>query len=124
MNSRVWRWISILQGYNVEIRHFPGKKNPTDFLSRQLVSDALVRKGSVKDANKEYVMRLRVAGNATEEEIQPVLHQLFSSNNQSVQGPQGHSQCPQGNFETTHEDQSPSQINLENKPPVVAPTAI
>ena len=23
VNSRVWRWISILQGYNVEIRHIP-----------------------------------------------------------------------------------------------------
>ena len=32
-----------------------GRKNPADSLSRQLVSDALVRKGSVKDANAEYV---------------------------------------------------------------------
>ena len=66
-------------------------------LSGQLISDALVRKGSVKDANEEYVMRLRVATNATDEEIQSALHHLFSSNNQSVQR-------PQGNFETTHED--------------------
>ena len=105
VNSRVWRWISILQGYNVEIRHFPGKKNPTDFLSRQLVSDALVRKGSVKDLNEKCVMRLRVAANATDEEVQSALHQLFSSNNQSVQG-------PQGNFETPHEDQASCQINF------------
>ena len=55
VNSRVWRWISILQGYNVEIRHIPGKKNPSDSLSRQLISDALVRKGSAEDANSEYV---------------------------------------------------------------------
>ena len=26
VNSRIWRWLSILQGYNVEIRHIPGKK--------------------------------------------------------------------------------------------------
>ena len=44
VNSRVWHWISILQGYNVEIRHIPGKRNPADALSRQLVSDALVSK--------------------------------------------------------------------------------
>ena len=87
VNSRVWHWISILQGYNVEIRHIPGKKNLADSLSRQLVSNALVRKGSVKDANEEYVMRLRVAANTTDEEIQSALYQLFS---QSVQGPQGH----------------------------------
>ena len=48
VNSRLWRWLSILQGYNVEIRHIPGKKNPADSLSCQLISDALVRKGSVK----------------------------------------------------------------------------
>ena len=78
----------------MEIRHIPGKKNPADFLSRQLVSDALVRKDSVEDANEEYVMRLRVPENASDEEIQPALHQLFS---QSIQGPHGHNQCPQGN---------------------------
>ena len=66
------------KGYNVEIRHIPGKKNPADSLSRQLVSDALVRKCSVKDANEEYVMRLRVPANASDEEIQSALHQLFN----------------------------------------------
>ena len=121
VNSRVWRWISILQGYNVEIRHIPGKKNPADSLSRQLVSDALVRKGSVKDANEEYVMWLRVAANATDEEIQSALYQLFS---QSVQGPQGHNQCPQGKFKITNEGQAPSQDNFEVKPVVIAPTAV
>ena len=78
VNSRIRRWISILQGYNVEIRHIPGKKNPTDSLSRQLVSDALVRKGSVRDANEEYVMRLRVSADATDEDIQTTLYQLFN----------------------------------------------
>ena len=77
VNSRVWRWLSILQGYNVEIRHISGKKNPADSLSRQLVSDALVRKGSVKDANEEYVMRLRVAENATDEQIQAAASQII-----------------------------------------------
>ena len=48
VNNRVWRWLAVLQGYNVDIRHIPGKKNPAESLSRQLVSDALVRKGSVK----------------------------------------------------------------------------
>ena len=57
----------------MEIRHIPGKKNPVDSLSHQLVSNALVRKGSVKDANEEYVMRLRVAKNATNEQIQAAL---------------------------------------------------
>ena len=100
----------------MEIRHTPGKENPADSLNRQLISDALVRKGSVKDANKEYVMWLRVTANGTDEEIESALHQLFNSNIQSVQG-------PQGNFETTHEDQAPNHIIFENKPSVIAPTA-
>ena len=83
VNSRVWRWLAVLQGYDVDIRHMPGKKNPADSLSRQLVSDALVRKSSVADANASYVQKLRVAENATNEEIPTALHQLFNN------GPQG-----------------------------------
>ena len=91
----------------MEIRHIPGKKNPADCLSHQLVSDALVRKGSIKDANSKYVQRLKVSPKASDSEIQLALHQLLN------QGPQGQStndsqsqsvlsnnqaQCPQGNF--------------------------
>ena len=109
VNNRVWRWLSILQGYNVEIRHSPGKKNPADSLSRQLISDALVRKGSVKDANSEYVQWLRVSPGASDVEIQTALHKLFSQGpqGQSAKDPQGRSilsndqaQSPQGNFES------------------------
>ena len=55
VDSHVWRWLSILLGYNAEIRHMPGKRNLEDTLSGYLVSDALVRKGSGKDSNAEYV---------------------------------------------------------------------
>ena len=132
VNSRVWRWLSILQGYNVEIRHIPGKKNPADSLSRQLVSDALVRKGSVKDANEEYVMRLRVAENATDEQIQAALHKLFNQSVSSPQGqtkiqdnqdPQGHSiltVLPQGEIQSMNDDSSPQGVNSS----ILAPTAI
>ena len=90
-------------------------------MSRQLVSDALVRKGSVKDANSEYVQRLRVSPEASDSEIQSALHQLFN------QGPQGQStndsqsqsvlsnnqaQCPQGNFSSKF------------KPSIIAATAV
>ena len=84
-NSRVRRWLAILQGYNLEIRHIPRKENPTDSLSRQLVADALVRKGSVKDANAEYVKKLRVTESATDQEIQEALHQCFKSSPNATQ---------------------------------------
>ena len=57
----------------MEIRHIPGKNNPADSLSLQLISDALVRKGSVKDANEEYAMQLRVPDAATDDQIQSPL---------------------------------------------------
>ena len=62
----------------MEICHIPGMKNPVDALSCQLVSDALIRKDSVKDANAEYVMRLRVPADATDEDIQNALNNLFN----------------------------------------------
>ena len=65
-----------------------------------------------------------MTAHATDEEIQSALYQLFSSNNQSIQGPQGHSQCPQGNSKTMHEDQGPSQIKFESKHSVIAPIAV
>ena len=105
----------------MEIRHIPGKKNPTDSLSRQLISDAFLRKGSIKDANSEYVQRLRVSPDASNAEIQSALHQLFSQGpqGQSAEDPQGRpilsndqAQCPQGNFSS------------ETKPSIIAVTAI
>ena len=106
VNSRVWRWLAVLQGYNLEIRHIPGKRNPADSLSGQQLSDALVRKSSVTDANAVYVQKLRVPADATDEQIQEALHQLFRSSPQArfsksekIQGPQGQSesvQDPQG----------------------------
>ncbi|MCV6575237.1 MAG: dUTP diphosphatase, partial [Cohaesibacter sp.] len=97
VNSRVWRWLAVLQGYDVDIRHIPGKKNPADSLSRQQVADALVRKTSVTDANASYVQKLRVAEDATHEEIQEALHQLFKHGPQGpiVTRPQAQGQDPQ-----------------------------
>ena len=84
-----------MQGYNLEIRHIPGKRNPADTLSRQDKKDALGRKTAVHDANADLVRELRVPSDAGDEAIQDVLKKLFnqvqaqSSNNlspvQSVQ---------------------------------------
>ena len=63
-----------------------------------------MRKDSVKDANAEYVMRLRVAENATDEEIQNALYQLFNSSPQGRQSNQG----PQGQTNSVEEQTSPS----------------
>ena len=80
VNSRIWKWLSILQSYNIDIQHIPGKRNPADSLSRQSVTDALVKKSSVHDANEAYVQQLRVPENATDVQIQEALTKLFQKN--------------------------------------------
>ena len=58
-----------MQGYNLEIRHIPGKRNPADTLSRQDKKDALGRKTAVHDANADLVRELHVPSNADDEVI-------------------------------------------------------
>ena len=79
VNSRVWKWINILQGYNLEIRHIPGKRNPTDTLSRQDKKDALGRKTAIHDANADLVEELRVPSDANDTAIQEALMKLFNA---------------------------------------------
>ena len=118
VNSRVWRWLAVLQGYNVDIRHIPGEKTPADSPNRQLITDALVRKFSVTHDNAEYVQQLRVLENTTNEQIQDALYKLFNSSPQGrdnqigeIQGPQGQTvlseQTPQGSIPSTDEKQCP-----------------
>ena len=49
-----------MQGYNLEIRHILGKRNPAHTLSRQDEKDALGRKTAVHDANANLVGAFRV----------------------------------------------------------------
>ena len=79
VNTRVWKWINIMQGYNLEIRHIPGKRNPADTLSRQDKKDALGRKTAVHDANADLVRELRVPSDADDEAIQEALKNLFNA---------------------------------------------
>jgi len=39
-NGRLGRWSLLLQAYDFEIKHKPGDKNPTDFLSRQIYDNS------------------------------------------------------------------------------------
>ena len=87
VNSGVWKWLSILHGYNLDIRHIPGKRNPADSLSGQSIKDALVRKGSVHDANETYVRQLKIPEEATETDIQEALNRILDKISISDQTP-------------------------------------
>ena len=68
-----------MQGYNLEIRHIPGKRNPADTLSRQDKNDALGRKTAVHDANADLVKVLHVPSDADDVAIQEALMKLFNA---------------------------------------------
>ena len=68
-----------MQGYNLEIRHIPGKRNPADTLSRQDKKDALGRKTAVNDANADLVNELRIPSDADDEALQEALKKLFNA---------------------------------------------
>ena len=106
VNSRIWKWLSILQGYNVDIQHIAGKRNPADSLSRQSAVDALVKKSSVHDANAAYVQQLRVSEDASDEEIQSALTKLFNQNSISER---------QTVLKMTTQDQAENQEQLLNQ---------
>ena len=84
VNTRIWKWVNIMQGYNLEIRHIPGKRNPADSLSRQDRKDALGRKSAVVDANAELVEQIRIPEDASDQEIQDILKQVFNAQEGNV----------------------------------------
>ena len=55
VNTRVWKWLAIMQGYDLDIQHIPVKGNPADHLSRQLLKEAAERKGLVTKENQQFV---------------------------------------------------------------------
>ena len=77
VNTRVRKWINVMQGYDLDIRHIPGKKNPADSLSRQLRDDALGGKSHVCKEHEQWINKLRVPVGASEKQIQEALSKLF-----------------------------------------------
>ena len=58
-----------MQGYNLEICHIPGKRNPVDTHSRQDKMDALGRKTAVHAAKANLVRELCVPSDADDSPI-------------------------------------------------------
>ena len=75
--DRVWKWLAIMQGYDLDIQHIPDKVNPADHLSQQLLKDAAERKGLVIEENQKFVEQLRIPHDATDVEIQDALCKIF-----------------------------------------------
>ena len=66
VNRRIWKWVSILQGYDLEIRHIPGKINPANTLTRQTWAGDAEYVGRVKNADQEMVEMIKVQESASD----------------------------------------------------------
>ena len=85
VNTRVWKWLAIMQGYNLDIQHIPGKVNPADHLSRQSLNQAIEQKGKVNAENDKFVQRMRIPEDATDDDIQKILTETISKISVQVQ---------------------------------------
>ena len=68
-----------MQGYNLEIRHIPSKRNTTDTLSKQNQKNALGRKTVVHKAQVDLTKELHVPSDADDVAIQEALMKLFNA---------------------------------------------
>ena len=79
VNQRIWKWVSILQGYDINIRHISGKVNLVDALTRQAWVGDTGNVAKVKDVDRGLVDMIRVAESATNQDIQVKLRELYST---------------------------------------------
>ena len=70
VNRRFWKWVQVLQGYDCDIVHIPGKDNPADFLTRRSIQE-LRSMADVRAEEESLVQRLKLhEGDKGENEIQ------------------------------------------------------
>ena len=77
VNSRVWKWANLIQGYDVDIRHIPGKVNPADSFTRQQDVEGQRLIAEAKEKEATLVKALKLGANAMDAEIQSQLDKIF-----------------------------------------------
>ena len=78
VHRRVWKWVSILQGYDIEIQHIPGQRNPADALIRRHAQSDQRQSDAVKAEDSKLVKMLQVPEDASDADIQRVLDQVYN----------------------------------------------
>ena len=77
VHRRIWKWIGILQSYDIEIRHIPGNKNPADPLTRQHEREDRELNIAAKREEEKLVHKLQVSEDASDADIQRALDSVF-----------------------------------------------
>ena len=72
----MWKWIQVLQGYDCDLVHIPGKHNPANFLSRRSIQDVknMVR---VRAEEEALIRRLQLGEDQSDDAIQERLDKIF-----------------------------------------------
>ena len=84
VNRRVWKWVGLLQPYDMEIQHIGGKKNPADPLSRQSWKEDREVSTRVKKEESDLVKELSIGKDASKAEIQETLSKFFNGQSAAV----------------------------------------
>ena len=75
-NRQMWKWVQVLQGYDCDLIHIPGKHNPADFLSHcsiQEVKDMV----KVRAEEEALIRRLQLGEGKLDNAIQEYLDKIF-----------------------------------------------
>ena len=83
VNRRIWKWVQVLQGYDCDLVHIPGKKNPADFLSRRSLKD-VKEMVHVREEEESLVKRLLLGEDKSDDGIQRKLDQVFAKSRPEV----------------------------------------
>ena len=83
VNRRIWKWVQVLQGYDCDLVHIPGKKNPADFLSRRSLKD-VKEMVHVREEEESLVKRLLLGEDKSDDGIQKKLDQVFAKSRPEV----------------------------------------
>ena len=77
-NRRMWKWVQVLQGYDCDLVHIPGKQNPADFLSRRSIME-VKDMVAVREEEESLIKRLQLhEGDDGDDAIQKKLDKIFA----------------------------------------------
>ena len=77
VNRRIWKWVNILQGYDMKIDHIPGAKNPADALTRKAWFGKQKEMEGVKQEEDLWMRQWRNRTNKTEAQLQETVQQMY-----------------------------------------------
>jgi len=84
VHRRIWKWISILQSYDIKIQHIPETKNPADPLTRQHRVEDEKLNTAAKLEEEKLIHKLQVNSDASDADIQRALDSVFQHEHQTT----------------------------------------